>query len=241
MFYNARWYDPALGRFAQADSIVPEGVQGYDRYAYVNNNPFTYVDPSGHDSNLSSIWNSYKQGWTNFGTSLSIMRNPNSTLTQKGIAAAYAVPWMSAHVALVAVGIAEIGTAETAITAGEAACVAMDCGGGYELPRNKDGITYPKVIDPRTGEPIPYPQDVEFSPKDQRLPRPYDYRKDYQDEWNSRGLPEPDGGWDEYVIHHIQPLEYGGTNDFENGVPVTKPDHELFNEFWRGMPKTRYK
>ena len=48
LFYNARWYDPALGRFAQADSIVPGGVQGYDRYAYVNNNPVRYTDPSGH-------------------------------------------------------------------------------------------------------------------------------------------------------------------------------------------------
>jgi RHS repeat-associated protein len=48
MFYNARWYDPALGRFAQADSIVPGGVQGLDRYAYVNNSPVVYVDPSGH-------------------------------------------------------------------------------------------------------------------------------------------------------------------------------------------------
>ena len=48
MYYNARWYDPALGRFAQADSIVPPGVQGLDRYAYVNNNPMRYTDPSGH-------------------------------------------------------------------------------------------------------------------------------------------------------------------------------------------------
>jgi len=47
-FYNARWYDPALGRFAQADSIVPGGVQGWDRYAYTNNNPVRYTDPSGH-------------------------------------------------------------------------------------------------------------------------------------------------------------------------------------------------
>ena len=45
---NARWYDPALGRFAQADSIVPPGVQGYDRYAYVNNNPMRFTDPTGH-------------------------------------------------------------------------------------------------------------------------------------------------------------------------------------------------
>jgi RHS repeat-associated protein len=48
MFYNARWYDPALGRFIQADSIVPGGVQGLDRYAYNYNNPVKYIDPSGH-------------------------------------------------------------------------------------------------------------------------------------------------------------------------------------------------
>lgn len=48
MFYNARWYDPYLGRMAQADTIVPAGVQGLDRYAYSNNNPLNYTDPSGH-------------------------------------------------------------------------------------------------------------------------------------------------------------------------------------------------
>ena len=48
LFYNARWYDPSLNRFAQADTIVPPGVQGLDRYAYVNNSPVNYVDPSGH-------------------------------------------------------------------------------------------------------------------------------------------------------------------------------------------------
>jgi RHS repeat-associated protein len=41
-YYGARWYDSALGRWAQPDSIVPEAVQGtqaWDRFAYVNNNP----------------------------------------------------------------------------------------------------------------------------------------------------------------------------------------------------------
>ena len=41
-YYGARWYDPALGRFAQADSVVPGGMQGLDRYAYVNNSPLLY-------------------------------------------------------------------------------------------------------------------------------------------------------------------------------------------------------
>lgn len=48
LFYNSRWYDPAAGRFIQADSIVPGGVQGQDRYAYSYNNPVKYTDPSGH-------------------------------------------------------------------------------------------------------------------------------------------------------------------------------------------------
>jgi hypothetical protein len=26
--YNARWYDPVLGRFAQPDSLIPEQSQG---------------------------------------------------------------------------------------------------------------------------------------------------------------------------------------------------------------------
>ena len=43
--------DPYLARFAQADTIVPGGVQGYDRYAYVLNNPVRYNDPSGHNEN----------------------------------------------------------------------------------------------------------------------------------------------------------------------------------------------
>ncbi len=50
-YYGARWYDPALGRFTQADSIVPvasQGVQAWDRYAYVSNNPINRNDPSGH-------------------------------------------------------------------------------------------------------------------------------------------------------------------------------------------------
>jgi RHS repeat-associated protein len=48
MFYQSRYYDPQLGRFSQADSIVPGGIQGLDRFAYVGNNPVRYVDPSGH-------------------------------------------------------------------------------------------------------------------------------------------------------------------------------------------------
>jgi len=49
-FYNARFYDATLGRFAQADTIIPGAgnVLTLDRYAYTLNNPLRYNDPSGH-------------------------------------------------------------------------------------------------------------------------------------------------------------------------------------------------
>lgn len=49
-YYNARYYDPELGRFTQPDTIVPEpsNPQALNRYSYVANNPLKYIDPSGN-------------------------------------------------------------------------------------------------------------------------------------------------------------------------------------------------
>jgi RHS repeat-associated protein len=49
-YYNSRWFDPTIGRWIQPDTIIPlgQGVQAADRYAYVNNSPVVYNDPSGH-------------------------------------------------------------------------------------------------------------------------------------------------------------------------------------------------
>jgi len=49
-YYNARYYDPYLGRFIQPDTLVPDPLnpQAWNRFSYVYNNPTSYVDPSGH-------------------------------------------------------------------------------------------------------------------------------------------------------------------------------------------------
>jgi RHS repeat-associated protein len=49
-YYGARYYDPAIGRFISADTIVPNSAnpQSLNRYSYCLNNPLKYVDPSGH-------------------------------------------------------------------------------------------------------------------------------------------------------------------------------------------------
>ncbi|MDD2237963.1 MAG: hypothetical protein PHG65_12225 [Kiritimatiellae bacterium] len=49
-YYNARYYDPDIGRFIQPDTIIPNPTdsQAYNRYSYCLNNPVMMKDPSGH-------------------------------------------------------------------------------------------------------------------------------------------------------------------------------------------------
>ncbi|MFC2004929.1 RHS repeat-associated core domain-containing protein [Chloroflexota bacterium] len=49
-YYNARYYDPTIGRFISPDTVIPSPTnpQAYNRYSYVLNNPLKYNDPSGH-------------------------------------------------------------------------------------------------------------------------------------------------------------------------------------------------
>jgi len=48
--YDARFYSPALGRFIQPDTVIPDltNSQSWNRYSYSYNNPLYYTDPSGH-------------------------------------------------------------------------------------------------------------------------------------------------------------------------------------------------
>jgi RHS repeat-associated protein len=50
LFYNARWYDPVVGRFLQADTLVPSpgDPQSLNRYSYTLNNSLRYTDSTGH-------------------------------------------------------------------------------------------------------------------------------------------------------------------------------------------------
>lgn len=56
-YYEARYYDPILGRFLSADTAVPNhrDPQSLNRYAYVRNNPMLYTDPSGHVFGIDDV------------------------------------------------------------------------------------------------------------------------------------------------------------------------------------------
>ncbi|MCP4529082.1 MAG: hypothetical protein GY833_24700, partial [Aestuariibacter sp.] len=47
---GARWYNPQLGRFVSADTIIPDPAnpQSLNRFSYVVGNPLKYRDPTGH-------------------------------------------------------------------------------------------------------------------------------------------------------------------------------------------------
>ncbi|MCV2886507.1 RHS repeat-associated core domain-containing protein [Aestuariibacter sp. AA17] len=60
-YMQARYYDPVIGRFYSNDPVDALGhlasgnVQGFNRYAYANNNPYKYVDPDGNESRSAIV------------------------------------------------------------------------------------------------------------------------------------------------------------------------------------------
>ncbi len=57
-YYNARYYDPELGRFIQPDTEIPDlsNPQSYNRYSYCVNDPLRYTDPTGHWGEEVADW-----------------------------------------------------------------------------------------------------------------------------------------------------------------------------------------
>ncbi|PJZ51207.1 hypothetical protein CH380_21290, partial [Leptospira adleri] len=55
-YYKARYYDPEIGRFTQADSILDtKNPNSMDLYMYTEGNPVNHTDPSGNSIGLGAI------------------------------------------------------------------------------------------------------------------------------------------------------------------------------------------
>ena len=78
-YLNARYYNPEWRRFISPDDTAyldPESVNGLNLYAYCNNDPVNYVDPSGHSITLALIFaGTFAVG---FGSSLFINAATNN-------------------------------------------------------------------------------------------------------------------------------------------------------------------
>ncbi|MCB1191452.1 MAG: RHS repeat-associated core domain-containing protein [Leptospiraceae bacterium] len=68
-YYKARYYDPKVGRFIEPDSLLKSDTAfGMNPYMYVDGNPISYNDPSGH-SKLSAWMKKKGLGSLNFNLS----------------------------------------------------------------------------------------------------------------------------------------------------------------------------
>ena len=56
-YVSSRYYDPEVSRFINADSQLnqKDGMLGYNMFAYCNDNPIMYSDPTGHSIILACI------------------------------------------------------------------------------------------------------------------------------------------------------------------------------------------
>jgi hypothetical protein len=121
-----------------------------------------------------------------------------------------------------------------ALFSGDAPLVTIGPDG---IPSNKTGQTYPDWLDPRTGQPVAFPPPpLTVVPLEKRTPYDSSYdRAKFIKEWHDRGYARPPGGWagTNVQVHHIKPLELGGTNDFWNMVPLPIDVHKVFTRYWR--------
>ncbi len=73
--YGARYYDPYIGRFISADTIVPRpgDPQAFNRYTYARANPLRRIDPFGHADGIIENIGGFIYGFT---AGLSEANNP---------------------------------------------------------------------------------------------------------------------------------------------------------------------
>ena len=64
--FGAGQYDPYIGRFLSADTIVPHpgDPQSFNRYAYARNSPLSRIDPSGHADGIIENIGGFIYGFT---------------------------------------------------------------------------------------------------------------------------------------------------------------------------------
>ena len=56
-YVSSRYYDPEIGRFINLDGLVStgQGFLGFNLFAYCNNNPVYYIDPTGNMATEATI------------------------------------------------------------------------------------------------------------------------------------------------------------------------------------------
>ncbi len=99
---NGRVQDAITGRFLSPDPNIPNPgfTQSYNRYAYVNNNPLSFIDPSGFADEsthayMAALCSNPNSGWSNF-----VEISPEKCAFMNGFVAAAengSLDWLAIH------------------------------------------------------------------------------------------------------------------------------------------------
>ncbi|MEZ4711500.1 MAG: HNH endonuclease signature motif containing protein [Caldilineaceae bacterium] len=105
----------------------------------------------------------------------------------------------------------------------------------YQVTNNK-GAKYPSTRVKGYGK-VPFPTGdiTDTDPAPLREQFTAEYRQEFRQYWYDtyEWYPSPD----KYDIHHILPLSKGGTNDYDNLVPLERGlQHNQFTKWWLSYP-----
>jgi RHS repeat-associated protein len=186
-YFGGRYYDPQIARFMSVDPVgfVDNNTMSFNRYLYVNDNPYKYVDPDGEflnfalkfafDVAINVAFNYVTTGELNVGGALKEsalgLLNPAKTLAKAGQLASFAsktkkVEKVAERAALGAAGGARAGKGHTraANKLGRANNRAAN-NGSMVCPTCKKKMNEP--VQSKRGEPI----DRDAAVGDHKLPK----------------------------------------------------------------------
>jgi len=94
-YYGARYYDPLIGRFISADTIVPDSKnpQALNRYSYCINNPLSCIDPSGRDYIFVCGSGGKPRDWNAMITALNITNETVLIVYENPQGPTFGYPW----------------------------------------------------------------------------------------------------------------------------------------------------
>ena len=105
----------------------------------------------------------------------------------------------------------------------------------YQILFNRTGHRYPGAYtDPISGKTMGDPASLNWT----KVANPLvfsttareNYKRWYENTYNGGKLMD----WTDLQIHHIQPLAYGGTNDYSNLIVLPTIVHRMYTSWWAG-------
>jgi len=256
---NARYYDPELGRFIQADTTIPDlsNPQSYNRYSYCVNNPLRYTDPTGH---APSDWASTMQPGIDIYYG-GYIANPSHTSTI-GLFGAY----MGQSVANGYNDMLRLGNGSAEGTAtgiaqdiGRASGIILTVAGPASTAATRLAPTeaaVPKIAPEATPTPAAEGtalREGSFSIADwsgypANVPKPtgpfnllegaeYEAARAEANAAN-RAMHQADPSLNGLQLHEIQPVKFGGSpTDPLNKIPLTPQQHAPVTTWWNQLQR----